>query len=215
MTTVTAVPLLPIKKGSMLRLWLGIAALGAAGVGLAYAGTNEIRGAFASNEQFLVVNGQKSGVVTTASGLQYEVLQQGSGAYPVDGDFVLVNYKGALRDGTVFDEGQLPVQIGQPLVPGFTEGLKLMKKGGKYRLWMKPELGYGPEAQVNPKTGETAIPADSILVFDVEMAEHATPAQMQAMQDEMQRRQGAVPGGAPGGAAPGGAPMPEGPPTGM
>lgn len=117
-------------------------------------------------KKFLEENGKKEGVITTASGLQYQVIQEGTGASPVDGEKVTVHYTGTLLDGTKFDSS---LDKGQPLtypinkfVPGWTEVLKLMKEGSKYKVWIPSELGYG-------SNGNQRIPGNSVLVFDMEL----------------------------------------------
>lgn len=190
--SVTAVPIQPIKKGSLTKYWAGIALVLAAGGGLAYWGTADVRSEYGD-------------VVTTASGLRYKVLQTGEGKSPTDNDVVLISYKGMLKDGTVFDQNP---QAGLPVtgvVPGFSEGLKIMQRGGKYRLWIPSELGYGTEDQRNPQTGQVAIPGGSELIFDVELLEYKSRAEVEAMQkqmQEMQKQQGAA-GGQAGGATQG------------
>lgn len=187
--SVTAVPIQPIKKGSLTKYWAGIALVLAAGGGLAYWGTADVRSEYGD-------------VVTTASGLRYKVLQTGEGKSPTDNDVVLISYKGMLKDGTVFDQNP---QAGLPVtgvVPGFSEGLKIMQRGGKYRLWIPSKLGYGPEDQRNPQTGQVAIPGGSELIFDVELLEYKSRAEVEAMQkqmQEMQKQQGGA-GGQAGGA---------------
>ena len=85
-------------------------------------------------------------VVATASGLRIQTLVAGTGAQPQPADSVAVTYEGRLADGTVFDAQAEPVVFPvSALVPGFTEALLAMKKGGKYRFWIPPQLGYGAE----------------------------------------------------------------------
>jgi FKBP-type peptidyl-prolyl cis-trans isomerase FkpA len=118
------------------------------------------------------------------------VIEAGEGGKPTDADVALISYKGTLRDGTVFDENsRAPLPVAQ-VVPGFSEGLKQMQKGGKYRLWIKPELGYG-ERQTGP------IPAGSLLVFDVELIEFLPMAVLQQMQMQQMMGQGAPGAGVP------------------
>ncbi|GAA3914125.1 FKBP-type peptidyl-prolyl cis-trans isomerase [Gibbsiella dentisursi] len=109
---------------------------------------------------------KEKGVKKTASGLLYQVEKPGTGEAPKDSDTVVVNYKGTLTDGTEFDNSYTR---GEPLsfrldgvIPGWTEGLKHIKKGGKLKLVIPPALAYG-------KTGVPGIPANSTLVFDVEL----------------------------------------------
>ena len=118
--------------------------------------------------KFLAENGKKPGVVTTASGLQYQILSAGKGAKPTASDSVKVHYTGTLLDGTKFDSS---VDRGEPaqfvlnsVVPGWTEALQLMPVGSKYRLWLPPELAYGAQG-----TPGGPIPPDATLVFDVEL----------------------------------------------
>lgn len=120
-----------------------------------------------AGEDFLQQNKNKEGVVTTPSGLQYEVLQEGSGAKPKATDKVKCHYHGTLADGTVFDSS---VQRGQPasfplnmVIKGWTEALQLMSVGSKYRLFLHPSLAYG-----NKQTGAVIGP-NSTLIFDVEL----------------------------------------------
>ena len=117
-------------------------------------------------EEFLVKNKAKPNIKTTASGLQYEVVQEGTGATPADTDRVKVHYTGTLLNGTKFDSS---VDRGQPaefpvggVIPGWTEALKLMKVGAKYKLAIPATLAYG--SQPRP-----SIPPNSALLFDVEL----------------------------------------------
>jgi FKBP-type peptidyl-prolyl cis-trans isomerase FkpA len=178
--SVTAVPIAPTSKRVLAMLWGGLALAVLAAVALAWMGTGKAVAQTGTSEQFLAWNDRQPGVETTASGLQYQVLKEGTGAKPTDADVALINYKGALRDGTVFDQNQrAPLPVSQ-VVPGFSEGLKLMQKGGKYRLWIKPELGYGSR-----DTGG-AIPPNSLLVFDVELIDFIPQAVLQQMQMQQQ-----------------------------
>ncbi|MFP5594502.1 FKBP-type peptidyl-prolyl cis-trans isomerase [Kluyvera sp. 142486] len=109
---------------------------------------------------------KEKGVKTAKSGLLYKVEKEGTGDAPKDSDTVVVNYKGTLIDGKEFDNSYTR---GEPLsfrldgvIPGWTEGLKNIKKGGKIQLVIPPDLAYG-------KTGVPGIPANSTLVFDVEL----------------------------------------------
>ena len=181
----TAVPLRPIAKGSLTRLWIGVAAVALAAGGLAWAGQMHVE---ASPAAFLSQNAHADGVVTTESGLQYKVLSEGTGPSPTTADVALVGYKGTLLDGTVFDENpQAPMPV-DGVVPGFSEGLQKMKKGGKYRLWIPPQLGYGDQA-AGP------IPAGSVLVFDIELHDFKSRAELMQMQQMMQQGGGVPPQG--------------------
>lgn len=121
-----------------------------------------------AGEQFLAENAKKESVQTTPSGLQYEVIEPGSGAKPSPTSNVTVHYHGTLIDGTVFDSS---VQRGQPasfgvnqVIPGWTEALQLMPKGAKYRLYIPQNLAYGAQ----PHPGGPIEPYMA-LVFDVEL----------------------------------------------
>ena len=125
--------------------------------------------------KFLAENGKKPGVVTTASGLEYKILTPGSGASPAPTDEVTVNYRGTLLDGKEFDSSY---KRGQPasfplnhVIPGWSEGVGLMKPGSKYQFWIPPQLAY--DTQSPP-----GIPPGSLLVFEVELlsAKAAAPA---------------------------------------
>jgi FKBP-type peptidyl-prolyl cis-trans isomerase FklB len=119
--------------------------------------------------QFLAENKQKSGIKTTASGLQYQVLQQGTGKTPTASSTVKVNYEGRLLDGTVFDSSiarQQPAEFQvNHVIQGWTEGLQLMKEGGKYRFFIPANLAYGEIG-----AGD-AIEPNSTLIFDVDLLE--------------------------------------------
>ena len=119
-----------------------------------------------AGKKFLEENGKREGVVTTASGLQYEVIKAGDGAQPKAEDTVTVHYVGTLVDGTVFDSSR---DRGEPatfalnrVIPGWTEGLQLMKVGGNYKFYIPSELAYGDR-------GAGTIPPNSVLIFDVEL----------------------------------------------
>ena len=117
--------------------------------------------------KFLSENKNKKGVITTASGLQYEVIREGKGEQPKNTDTVNVNYEGKLLDGTVFDSsykrGQ-PISFGvNQVIPGWTEALKLMKPGAEYMLYIPANLAYGQNGIPN------VIPPNSMLIFKVEL----------------------------------------------
>jgi FKBP-type peptidyl-prolyl cis-trans isomerase FklB len=123
----------------------------------------------ADGAKFLAENKKKEGVKTTESGLQYKVIKEGTGPQPKNTDTVSVNYRGTLINGTEFDSSY---KRGQPatfpvtgVIKGWTEALQMMKAGSKYQLFIPPELAYGERAV----GGE--IPANSTLLFDVELLE--------------------------------------------
>lgn len=178
--SVTAVPLRPVRRGIMVLLWLGIIGAAAIAVALAYAG---------------------SPIHTTASGLRYEVLKPGDGqAHPTDSDMTLVRYKGTLLDGKVFDDETqraVPMPV-SGVVPGFSEGLKLMSKGAKYRFWMKPDLAYGDKSP-----DPSVIPNGATLVFDVDLVDFIDQQTLRQLQmQQMMQQQGGGMGGPPGAAGP-------------
>ena len=117
---------------------------------------------------FLTVNKSKQGVVTTASGLQYEVITEGSGPKPTVKDTVVCNYKGTFLDGKEFDNSYkrgTPIEFPVTgVIRGWTEGLQLMPAGSKYKLYIPNELGYGLN-----DSPDGSIPAGSVLVFEVEL----------------------------------------------
>ncbi|HEY1078447.1 MAG TPA: FKBP-type peptidyl-prolyl cis-trans isomerase [Bdellovibrio sp.] len=117
-------------------------------------------------KEFLEKNKSAAGVKATASGLQYISEKEGTGATPKKEDVVKVHYKGTLTNGEQFDSSY---DRGQPaefpvggVIPGWTEALQLMKVGGKAKLFIPPELAYGP-------SGRPGIPPNSVLIFEVEL----------------------------------------------
>lgn len=120
-----------------------------------------------TNDSFLTENAKKEGVITTKSGLQYKITQQGQGKQPSATSMVTVHYTGKLLDGKVFDSS---VERGEPVdfplnqvIPGWTEGLQLLKEGSKATLYIPAQLAYGEQGV--PGT----IPPNSTLIFDVEL----------------------------------------------
>ena len=121
----------------------------------------------AKGKAYLEKNGKREGVVTTTSGLQYEVLTEGTGKSPKATDKVRCHYEGRLTDGTIFDSSY---QRGEPadfglnqVIAGWTEGVQLMKEGAKYRFHIPYLLGYGERG------AGASIPPYATLVFDVEL----------------------------------------------
>lgn len=179
MTEITRVPLQPIAKGSLFKLWLGVIVAVLLGAGIAWA--------------------------AVPKGVTVKVLAEGSGPHPTRDDVAFVKYTGKLDDGTVFDQSQdipLPVKgifpDGSPLpldrmVPGFTEAALQMRKGGKYIVHIPADKGYGAEAQKDQQ-GNVVIPANSDLTFDVEltgfMSQQDFQRRVSILQQMMQAQQG-------------------------
>ena len=117
---------------------------------------------------FLSENANKEGVVVTASGLQYEIIESGSGKTPGPTDTVVTHYAGTFLDGSEFDSS---IKRGEPLsfpvngvIAGWTEALMLMQEGDKWRLFVPSDLAYGP-------SGVGPIPPNSTLIFEVQLIE--------------------------------------------
>lgn len=146
-----------------------------------------------AGKKYLAENAKKPGVITTASGLQYQVIKKGTGAIPTDNDRVKVHYHGTLINDTVFDSS---IKRNQPavfqvnqVIKGWTEALKLMPVGSKYKLYIPQELAYGSRDQGKIKPFST-------LIFEVELLsiekapeqQQLTPEQMQQLQQQMQQQ---------------------------
>jgi len=115
---------------------------------------------------------QPPAIVITASGLRFQVLEPGTGRRPSREDAVLVTYEGRLADGTVFDSAAQPVGLlVSQAVPGFTEALLLMNKGGRYRFWIPPRLAYGAAGS------RGVVPPDAELDFTLVLINVGRPAQ--------------------------------------
>ena len=191
--SVTAVPIRPIKKGSLAKLWVGLGALALVAGAVGWYGAEAQRATDPAT--FLAANAEREGVTTTPSGLQIEVIREGTGPSPTLNDVAVIEYEGRLLDGTVFDSS---AQAGQPVplpvagvVPGFSEALQLMRQGGAYRIWLPPELGYGEQVQPGGP-----IPPNATLDFDVTLVQVLTPQQIEMLQRrQMEMMQG---GGAQG-----------------
>lgn len=127
----------------------------------------EAQAHIAKGKAYLDANAKKPGVIVTKSGLQYEVLQEGTGKSPKATDTVRCHYEGRLLDGTVFDSSykrSQPADFGlNQVIPGWTEGVQLMKEGAKYRFTIPYLLAYGEQG------AGASIPPFSTLVFDVEL----------------------------------------------
>jgi len=201
MTEITRVPIKPVAKGSLTKLWIGVVLAVLVGAGVAWS--------------------------AVPRGLSVGTEVAGTGPNVAKGDVVFVKYKGKLAaTGTVFDESQdipLPVPglfpAGNPFpveegatIPGFYEGLQQMQKGGKYTLFIPADKAYG----ATPPQG-SPIPANADLEFDIEVVDIMSRAtfdrNLKILQQAMQQQMGQQ-GGAPGRQAPGGAPQGE-PPVGV
>ena len=156
MTEITRVPLQPIAKGALAKLWLGILAIVLAGTGLAWA--------------------------TLPADVSIEVLRAGSGASPKISDVALINYKGTLPSGKVFDQGQQAVFPLEGVIPGFTKALLQMQKGGKYKVFIPAALGYGAK-----QAGE--IPPNTDLTFEIELIDFKDRAELEQQMRMMQQMQ--------------------------
>jgi FKBP-type peptidyl-prolyl cis-trans isomerase len=118
-------------------------------------------------DEFLAENGKKPGIITTPSGLQYEVIQEGTGPKPTAESVVSVYYKGTQLNGNVFDQSQEGSPVEFPVnrvIPGWIEGIQLMNVGSKFKFYIPSELAYGPMG--SPQGG---IGPNEVLVFDVEL----------------------------------------------
>ena len=191
MTEITRVPLQPIAKGSLVKLWLGVLVAVLVGAGLAWA--------------------------AVPKGVSVDTLTRGAGPSPTKEDVIFVHYTGKLADGTVFDQSQdvpLPIEgvfpKGSPLplarmIPGFAEGAVQMQRGGKYRLFIPAKKGYGAEGQKDQQ-GTVVIPPNSNLTFDVELIDFMSEAdfqsKLQVLQQAMQMQQGQAHGQTQGAPAP-------------
>ena len=159
----------PPKHGAALvKFWLAVLLVVAAGVGIAWLGTSSMRGE------------------TTASGLVFRTIEPGTGPVITAADAVLIEYEGRLADGTVFDSsathgGPQAVAPGQT-IPGFAEALTMMQRGGRYRIQIPSELAYGAADQ-------PGIPPNSDLEFDVHVVDIAPNAAAMAAQPPQQPQQ--------------------------
>ena len=194
--SVTTVPIQPIEKGSLAKLWGGVALAMLIAGGAAWWGTEKAVSGACSSSAFAPEGKGASAVEKTNSGLQFQVVRAGTGPKPTEADVVLVSYKGTLSTGKEFDSNPRAAFPVQGLVPGFSEALKKMQRGGSYKLCIPPALGYG--AQANER-----IPANSTLLFDVELIDFKSMAEVQAMQQQQQMQQQGAPGELPPGMIPG------------
>ncbi len=185
--SVTAVPIKPTPKGTLTTLFAGVALAVVLAGGLAWMGTAKAVSGGCGADAFLPVKGATTAPVTSETGLGFQVVKPGEGPSPTDADVALVNYKGTLADGKEFDANQrVPFPV-QGVIPGFTEALKKMARGGSYRICIPPALGYGAVANER-------IPANSTLRFEVELLDFRSMAEVQAAQQQMQQQQGGAAG---------------------
>jgi len=173
MTEITRVPLQPIAKGSLTKLWVGIAAAALVAGGVA--------------------------IAALPPSVKVQTLTGGSGESPTRDDVALVNYKGTLPDGKVFDEGKQAVFPLSDVVPGFTKALEQMQRGGKYKVHIPAKLAYGDR-----QMGD--IPPNTDLDFEIELLDFKSRAEIEQQQRILQQQlqQMQMGGGMPG--APAGAP---------
>lgn len=173
MTEITRVPLQPIAKGALGKLWLGVAVVALAAGGIAYA--------------------------ALPPAVDVDTIVAGQGPSPTRDDVALINYKGTLPDGKVFDQAERAVFPLAEVVPGFTKALEQMQRGGKYKVQIPSELAYGDK-----QAGQ--IPPNTDLTFEIELLDFKSRAEIQQQMQMMQQLQQMQGGGAPHGeAAPGGA----------
>ena len=178
----TQVPLRPLKRGSMLKLWLGLLLLIAAAGVLAWFGAGSLRGE------------------TTATGIQIRTLDEGKGDPIKATDGAVIDYEGRLADGTIFDStagrgpaGMIPGQV----IPGFGEALQKMREGGRYTIRIPSELGYGAAG-----AGDGKIPPNSELIFDIQVRQVVRDAAMMVPQGAPGQSSPQQPGAEPQGAPP-------------
>ena len=181
MTEITRVPLQPIAKGSLAKMWIAVALAIVAALALAF--------------------------WLAPRGVDVDTLTEGSGPRPGAEDVVFIRYVGKLDNGDVFDQSQdinLPIPgifpEGTPLpldgvVPGFRDGLQQMQAGGRYRLFIPARLGYGETGSPSP-TGEGGIPPNADLTFDVELIDFMSREDFEGriarFQQALQAQQGAT-----------------------
>lgn len=145
------------------------------------------------SKKFFDENGKKPGVKKTASGLQYEVITEGTGPKPKASDMVTVDYTGSLLDGTIFDSSE---KAGKPVtfplngvIPGWTEGLQLMSVGSKYKLYIPGKLAYGMQGQQQAGIGPNETLVFEVELKNVEEQKQSNNADMQKMIEEAMKKQ--------------------------
>ncbi len=196
--SVTTVPIQPIEKGSLIKLWGGVGLAAIAALGLAWFGTEGAAGGGCGSKAFLEAGKGISAPIVTASGLRIQTVKAGAGEKPTDSDVALLNYRGTLAaTGVEFDANQSTPFPVQGTIPGFSEGMKMMQPGGSYRLCIPSKLAYGAKA---PPGGK--IPANATLVFEVDLLAKMDMAEFQSKMQAMQAQQQAQGGPPPGAGAP-------------
>lgn len=189
--SITAVPIRPIQKSTLVKLWIGVFLLLAAATLFAWCSTARSIAMNGTSEDFLSWNAGQSGVETTESGLQYQILEAGDGeGSPGPGAGVIVNYEGRLVDGTVFNASGQQAFTLDSVVPGWSEGIQLMSRGARYRFWLPPEIGYGPAGRPG-----SSITGDSVMVFDFELLEFISREERIQLQMQQMGLQGGPPPG--------------------
>lgn len=121
---------------------------------------------------FLNMNPDPGAVQLDTSGMYYSISVPGNTKKPSLCSVVDVKYQGRLENGNVFDKSSVAIAISFPLgrlIEGWKRALPLIGEGGKMKLYIPPELGYGPEGSIDPQTGEFIIPPNEIIIFDVEL----------------------------------------------
>lgn len=180
----TAVPIPPTPPAARFALWGGLAALALMGAGLAWLGTASAAGGECSGNLFHAPGKDTKAPETTASGLRIQTVFPGDGPNPSKADVALINYRGTFKDGKEFDSGQrVPMPV-ERVVPGFSEGLQLMQRGGSYRICIPSALAYGKQG-----AGNGAIPPNATLVFDIDLIDFRSMAEIEAAQQMMQQQQ--------------------------
>jgi len=175
MSAVTAVPIRPLARGSVLKLWLALIVLVVAGAAIAWVGTAPLQ------------------IVTTKTGVRFQTIRSGTGPTIMPADLVAMRYRLTKLDGTQIENSD---DMGQPFVastdrvfPGFGEAMGMMQQGGRYRIWLPP----GQHAQ-GPLPPGTPFSDQDTLVFDVTVLQ---VAEGMAAAQRMMGPQGGQPGGAP------------------
>ena len=186
--SVTAMPLRPVGRTGIAILAAGLAlglggAVWAAGEGTGRESIQLTRPA----ADFLRWNAARDGVETLPGGTQMRVVEEGAGVTPQPPDLVEIGYKGMLADGKVFDENDKAPFPASGTIPGFSEALQRMRVGGRYRVWIPADQGYGERGS------PPVIPPDSLLIFDVSLLTINNPELIQQLQmmEQLRALQGA------------------------